>query len=1014
YKVVEDFEDITKVKNEFFETNPDVNPGIQIINLRKVFGKKIAVKNLSLNIYENQIHVLLGHNGAGKTTTMSMLTGIIPPTSGRAVVCGYNIRTNMKDIRANLGLCPQHNILFDDLTVKEHIYFFSKLKGLGKSNIDEEIRKYVQLLELQPKIDKKSKTLSGGMKRKLCVCIALCGNSKVVLLDEPTAGMDPSSRRNLWDLLQTQKQGRCILLTTHYMDEADVLGDRISIMANGELKCSGSSFFLKKKYGTGYRLILEKSPMCDPNKVTRFLKVYIPNIQIHSNIASELTYLLSEDHVSVFETMFQNLEANTEKLGIRSFGISLNTLEEVFKKVVNDNPSENSPQFSAKISKTKFADSPPQTKTSVVSVSSKKLRFSTGFDLIMNQFIAMFMKKLLSIFRTWILQFIQILIPVSFLMIAIIVSRNMNKHKYGNLPKLLLVLDSYKNPITLVEDDGINPFSKFYFESLKDYDVSKVPSINTTMLEITKNFRARSRKRYIVGASFMQEGRNITTIKAWFNNDPYHAAPLALALVLDAIYKKFLGKDHKITFANYPLPFSSDTKVQRLLKGNSKGFQLAFNIGFSMAFVSSFYVLFYVKERVCKSKHLQFASGVKGCIFWITAFLCDLMTFIVTILAVIITLLCFQEEGFRTVRDLATGIRDSYTTFAASKMCDFFVTNCMDHQPNTTFDNCWYLACNNNFSNALTTYCCVRNQDYFKWESPGIGRNVLYSFLFGSILFLLLNAVEYRFFSKMFDRLFGDHGNQVPQKNSVEDEDVLREKEKVHSTPEMQLLKDHVVVLKDVTKYYKNFLAVNGLCLGIQQFECFAHDFDFYQHLNKKVKQLSGGNKRKLSTAISLIGDPPVICLDEPTAGMDPVTKRNLWNAICTIRDNGKCLVFTSHSMEECEALCTRLAVMVNGNFECMGSIQHLKNKFAAGYMLTIKLKRAKKSELATDIKKIEQFVSSHFPTATQQEKHQELLTYYIADNVDWSKMFGILERAKNELNIEDYSLGQSNLEQVY
>lgn len=112
----------------------------------------VAVKNLSLNMYDDQITVLLGHNGAGKTTTMSMLTGMYVPTSGTAKVNGYDIRTNMDSVRDSLGLCPQHNIIFDDLTVSEHLYFFSKLKGLKKLEIKAEIDKYINLLELQPKV----------------------------------------------------------------------------------------------------------------------------------------------------------------------------------------------------------------------------------------------------------------------------------------------------------------------------------------------------------------------------------------------------------------------------------------------------------------------------------------------------------------------------------------------------------------------------------------------------------------------------------------------------------------------------------------------------------------------------------------------------------------------------------------------------------------------------------------------------------------------------------------------
>lgn len=177
--------------NSNFETEPvGKNAGIQVRGLRKVYDKKVAVKNLNLNMYEDQITVLLGHNGAGKSTTMSMLTGLFSPTSGTAYIDGKDIRTDLNSIRSSLGLCPQHNVLFNELTVKEHIIFFSKLKGLKKkSEIEEQIRKYVNLLELTPKLNAQSSTLSGGMKRKLSIGIALCGDSKIVMCDEPTSGM---------------------------------------------------------------------------------------------------------------------------------------------------------------------------------------------------------------------------------------------------------------------------------------------------------------------------------------------------------------------------------------------------------------------------------------------------------------------------------------------------------------------------------------------------------------------------------------------------------------------------------------------------------------------------------------------------------------------------------------------------------------------------------------------------------------------------------------------------------
>lgn len=150
---------------------------------------------------------------------------------------------------------------------------------------------------------------------------------------------------------------------------------------------------------------------------------------------------------------------------------------------------------------------------------------------------------------------------------------------------------------------------------------------------------------------------------------------------------------------------------------------------------------------------------------------------------------------------------------------------------------------------------------------------------------------------------------------------------------------------------------------------------------------------------------------------MDPATKRHLWDTLCKIRDSGKCLVLTSHSMEECEALCTRLAIMVNGTFKCLGSTQHLKGKFSEGYMLTIKIRKGIGDDLGEvkNSKDIEQLVKNNFPSAILKESHQELVTYFIPDvTLPWSKMFGIMEKGKKSIDIiEDYSLGQSSLEQV-
>jgi len=202
------------------------------------------------------------------------------------------------------------------------------------------------------------------------------------------------------------------------------------------------------------------------------------------------------------------------------------------------------------------------------------------------------------------------------------------------------------------------------------------------------------------------------------------------------------------------------------------------------------------------------------------------------------------------------------------------------------------------------------------------------------------------------------------------------------------------------------------------------------KHARKPVYAYSGGNKRKLSAAVALIGDPAIVLLDEPTTGMDPKARRHFWNAIAQIRDRGKPIVLTSHSMEECEALCTRLAIMVNGKFKCLGSIQHLKSKFGAGkfrifvhmkmiillfvfigYTLMAKLK-------VFDDNRVDGFFSTirdSFPHSELKEAYEGFVHIHIDEpNLSLALLFRIIESSKQTYSIEHYSVSQTTLEQVF
>lgn len=150
-------------------------------------------------------------------------------------------------------------MLFESLTPREHLELFAAFKGTPSNQITEVVSKMIRDIDLVDVENQLAGTLSGGQKRKLSVGIAMIGDSKIVILDEPSSGMDTSSRRRLWEMLKENKNGKIIILTTHYMDEADILGDRICIMAEGKIKCCGSSLFLKNRYGVGYNLIIAKT-----------------------------------------------------------------------------------------------------------------------------------------------------------------------------------------------------------------------------------------------------------------------------------------------------------------------------------------------------------------------------------------------------------------------------------------------------------------------------------------------------------------------------------------------------------------------------------------------------------------------------------------------------------------------------------------------------------------------------------------------------------------------------------
>ncbi|VVC45536.1 Hypothetical protein CINCED_3A002705 [Cinara cedri] len=1140
------------------KTNPKnitEKSGIQIQSLSKSFTPgKYVVNKLSVDMQPNQITVLLGHNGAGKSTTMSMLTGLVSPTSGTALIEGYDIKTHMKTIRSSLGLCPQYNLLIPDLTVSEHLYFFGMLKDLDDNELKLEIDSYTLKFELEPMLNTKSKHLSGGMKRKLSVAIALIGKSKVVLMDEPTSGMDPAARRTLWNILQSEREGRTMVMTTHLMDEADLLGDRVAIMKAGTLCCVGTPFSLKKEYGGGYTLTLVKDGIgFSLTKVTNFVRKYYAHSVPCKLTIMEVTYQLEDS--SLFPDLLNALEQNKQTLGIKEYGITLTSLQDVFMRVGQED-NKKLPDFQMTAIKPKSLELKNRFDSLFYDAECVPTDFKSerakGWKLFMTQAGAIMEKKCLQSYRSLIMHSLQITLTLFFILLALLVVNSWQGMK--DLPALVASLGSYWEPISTVMVSTNNSRIGSFYESYKnacapnpvlDLNYHKHYSyFEDFLLRIAVEKISPFTQKYIIGAIFGDE-----KITAYFNNQPYHGPPLALSMVHNAILKTYKGPEYGIEIVNHPLPYQGVDKLMKLTGGSNLGYQVAFNCAISQAFVCAVYVLFAVKERQSGAKHMQQIAGVKPLAYWGASLLWDWISYLTVIFAILLLLLWHGDPGYASLKQmglmLSLLVAFSWATLPLMSLFSFMFTNpstsftrismfsvmtgamcfmlvlILDMQPLCLKDQSKFIdnvminfphyALGSGMKNIYSSYeyneicdfqknssCFGWDGDNLSWTSPGIGRNMAHLFWLGFVCVSLLLSCEYLTYYgnkihstmlKLYSHVCKSAVKEDKYDLNCYESDVVHEKQVVNSADPH----NYCLYLNNVWKKYGNKEAVKGLNLALKANECFgllgsngagktttfkmltgdiknttgdiyvcgvnvninrekihevggycpqfnglieeltgyetlhffcklrgmsykeastlpfhlASRLAFMGHLNVQAKNYSGGNKRKLSTAIAMIGDPSILFLDEPTSGLDPAARKHLWDTVSEERDRGKCVFITSHSLEECEALCTRLAVMVDGRLCCIGSVQHLKNKFSVGYQLHIKFH-------PDNHKRAKDYVVKSFVGATLREEFEITALFHVPKKYPCSYAFAQMEQAKKELLIDDYSITQTSLEQVF
>ncbi|XP_069366933.1 retinal-specific phospholipid-transporting ATPase ABCA4-like isoform X1 [Paralichthys olivaceus] len=1318
----------------FFEPEPvGLMLGVQIQELVKVFhgSSRPAVNCLNINFYEGQITSFLGHNGAGKTTTMSILTGLFPPTSGTAFINGRDIRTDIDIIRSSMGMCPQHNILFKHLTVEEHILFYSLLKGRTQAEAEKEVEDMLVDLGLPHKRHDEAQNLSGGMQRKLSVAMAFVGGSKVVILDEPTSGVDPYSRRSIWDLLLKYRTGRTVILSTHHMDEADLLSDRIAILSKGQLHCCGSPLFLKNCFGVGFYLTLVRrmkdlrkrendcdcasdcSCSCsictaykdqsqnqsqhldrvldgDIENITSLIHHHVPDAKLIEMIGQELTYLLPNKGFKhrAYASLFRELEETLNDMGLSSFGISDTSLEEIFIKVTADGEAANNSttpeQWMLKRRKNDSGVEGDEEHNGVNgtthgasdSSAGKGSRQVKGAALTSKQFHALLVKRFHHASRSQKDFLAQIVLPASFVLIALIFTTIVPP--FGEYPSLTLTPWMYGEQFTFFSNEQpFDPKMKHFTERLSAppglgtrcmegeplgmpcgnitsaWAFPDVPPVVSNILEspewnqrnpsptclcssskkltmmpicpagagglpprqrteatgdtvldltnrnisdfLVKTYpsliRTSLKSKYWVNEQrygglsvggqlpilnvnpkdiqtvFHQLGQilNITggyyselalreigpflrymesefNVKVWYNNKGWHAMVAFMNVANNAILRAFLPPGANpvkfgITAINHPLNLTKEQLSEVTVLTTSVDAVVAICVIFAMSFIPASFILYLIQERVTKAKHLQFVSGVSPLVYWVANFFWDMINYSLSTAMVIGIFMAFDKKCYTSPTNLPALIAllllygwsvtpmmyplsyifDIPSTAYVSLSCInlfiginssaiTFILELFENNRSLLMVNEWLkkvllvfphfclgrglidMAMNQAVTDVYARFGEEHTVNPFRWDF--VGKNLTFMAVEGFIYFILNLLIQYRFFS---DRWLSDYKQTAVRD---EDDDVATERLRIYEGGS----KTDILQIRELSKTYvgRKRAAVDRICVGVPAGECFGllgvngagktttfkmltgdtdvssgeatvagysiltEILDVHQNMGYcpqfdaidelltgrehlylyarlrgvpeseiprvaewGVQKLglteyagvcagtySGGNKRKLSTAIAMIGCPALVLLDEPTTGMDPHSRRFLWNAIMSVIQDGRAVVLTSHSMEECEALCTRLAIMVNGTFKCLGTIQHLKYKFGDGYIVTMKIKAAK-AGVSPELEPVESFIESCFPGCVQREKHYNTLQYEIASS-SLARIFQVVVANKERLSIEDYSVSQTTLDQVF
>jgi ABC-type multidrug transport system ATPase subunit len=1073
----------------------EFQPGFFQKILERCFGRPqdsvLAVNDLNLQAFGGEILVLLGANGSGKSTTLDAVAGLHSITSGEILV-------NYSDASGGFGYCPQKNILWDSLTVAEHVKIFDSIKSVSNAASKEEQGDLIESCDLKRKINCLSKSLSGGQKRKLQLAMMMAGGSTVCCIDEVSSGVDPLSRRKLWDILIAERGRRSMILTTHFLDEADLLADRIAILSKGILQVSGTSVELKHELGSGYRVHIHHAPNSGH--------------QTGANVYRDVLHT-DHGHTSVY---FTGSSAEThcflkrlEQDGVQDYQVKAPTLEDVFFRMEVDVLGEDSSIGS----KLPHRSSTESSKPLINAIGMKQeVKLLDGNSIGMLKQIWVLIKKRFAIFRRNPAPYIILFaIPIIAAGCSTLFLKDLDMGSCN--PADSKVATSNKQPAS---EYRLVAGPSGQISEVAMQQISKAPAGAVTMVESLDEFYGEVGKQFgslIPGGFFLDTEPTF----AW-RADGSLVFPTLIQNLLDSLLLN-------VTIA-------SDYEPLDVPFGGKVGGRLPFIVcfGLSMAVYPAFLGLYPTMERLRGIRAMHYSNGVRATPLWLAYLLFDfvfiLMISIVTLMLLGGTVDVWYSLPYIFLILLLYGVASalfSYviSLFSTSQLAAFAITSGFqaaifsvyfitfmvvstyvdaDRQISTLNTATYSISVLSPVASLLRSVFLTLNLFGISCRDHKLAPNPSAIDIYGGpILYLCVQSLV--FFGILWWKESGFVLRLWPSKVLTKPGDFQDIELESYPHSAQTQFSDGSRVL-NLRKQFKKNIAVEDVTFSVPHGECFAlvgpngagksttismirgdvqpssrnsaifidgipalrqrgkarsklgvcpqidpldtmtvaEHLHFYAEIrgikepahnisvimksvglepfaNRIATKLSGGNKRKLSLGIALMGNPSVLLLDEPSSGMDAVSKRLMWRILMSVIP-GRSLLLTTHSMEEADALASSAGI-VAGRILALGTTDELRRRYGNAYFVHLVHQDAPYTS-NTKMERLRRWVKTTFPDANVEQGiscGQFRFTIPLSNagrNRSLAQVFGALEMEKKMLGVQNYSISTATLEQIF